>query len=329
MEKRGVYSEIQMATTGFKYTGDGDTARCKDCGLENSNWTLDMDPFNIHKKQKPNCPYVQSIMLSLVSCTSTVVRNTSASNKHENRYERQEIETISSLFSPNILIDTFLVQEVRTRTFSHWSQNTTPSIAQMIEAGFFSCDIRDRVICIYCNLICQQWTYTDDPCEVHQTLSTNCPYVKANLIRRSASSISIIIRSSEKVTPSNEILLTAACHPFYAELPKRRASFDTWPHENLSLVDDLVRAGFFYTGRETTVTCFYCNGSLKNCGPNDNPMIRHARYFPHCAYAEEICGPEKFRKIQKFYRAQEGMLKMISLKMNFTFFFFFRRSKKY
>jgi hypothetical protein len=328
MEKQGVYSEIQMATTGFKYTGDGDTARCKDCGLESSNWTLDMDPFNIHKKQKPNCPYVQSILISLVSSSLAVVQNTSTSNEHENRYERQQIETISSLFSPNIWIDMCLIQEVRARTFSHWSRNTTPSVAQMIEAGFFSCDIRDRVICIYCNLICQQWTHTDDPCEVHQTLSSNCPYVKAKLIRRSASSIPIIIRSSEKITPTNGIVSTAACNPFYAELPKLRASFATWPHENLSLVDDLVKAGFFYTGKETTVTCFYCNGSLKNCGPNDNPMIAHARYFPRCAYAEQLCGPEKYRKIQKFYRAQQGTFEDDKFKDEVYFLLLFYKKQR-
>ena len=55
----------------------------------------------------------------------------------------------------------------------------------MIAAGFFCCNVEDRVICIYCNLICQQWSgETDDPCEVHRTLSAHCPYVQSKLIRR-------------------------------------------------------------------------------------------------------------------------------------------------
>jgi hypothetical protein len=44
-------------------------------------------------------------------------------------------------------------------------------------------------------------------------------------------------------------------------------------------METLVRAGFFYIGIKTIVTCFYCNGSLQNWGPNDNPMIEHARWF--------------------------------------------------
>jgi hypothetical protein len=275
----------KMAAAGFKYTGDRDTTRCKDCGLEISDWTLDMDPFNIHQQQKPDCPYVQSRMVNVLSRAS-----------------------FKSSSCSNFFFEVDAIQQGRTRTFSHWSQNTTPSIAQMIKAGFFSCDIRDRVICIYCNLICQQWTpHTDDPCEVHKTLSPNCPYVQAKLIHPSASSIPILNESSAKVPSSNGIVSITARNPTYAEIPKRLASFATWPHENLSSIDALVKAGFFYTGKQTTVTCFYCNGSLENCGPNDNPMIRHARFFPDCAYAEQLCGPQKYRKIQKLYRAQQGM----------------------
>ncbi|CAF4385491.1 unnamed protein product, partial [Rotaria sordida] len=59
-------------------------------------------------------------------------------------------------------------------------------------------------------------------------------------------------------------------NPAYSEIPKRHASFATWPNEDLPSVDDLVRAGFFYTGTKTIVTCFYCNGSLQNWRPNDN-----------------------------------------------------------
>ncbi|CAF4362209.1 unnamed protein product, partial [Adineta steineri] len=66
-----------------------------------------------------------------------------------------------------------------------------------------------------------------------------------------------------------------------------------------------VRAGFFYTGTKTIVTCFYCNGSLQNWGPNDNPMIEHARWFPHCAYAKQLCGDDLYRKIQESKRAQQ------------------------
>ncbi|CAF4731992.1 unnamed protein product, partial [Rotaria socialis] len=140
------------------------------------------------------------------------------------------------------------------------------------------------------------------------TLSPNCIYVKAKLIRPAASSINVgdgksTVNASD-IGPllSNDILMRTSCNPAYSEIPKRHASYATWPIEDLPPVDDLVRAGFFYTGTKSIVTCFYCNGSLQNWGPNDNPMIEHARWFPHCAYARQLCGDALYRKIQELYR---------------------------
>jgi len=106
---------------------------------------------------------------------------------------------------------------------------------------------------------------------------------------------------------SDQLVSTTACHVAYREIPKRYASFNTWPNENLPSVDDLVRAGFFYTGSKTIVTCFYCNGSLQNWGVNDNPTIEHARWFPNCAYAKQLCGDDQHRKIQESNQRRKGM----------------------
>jgi hypothetical protein len=345
MIKLGVWSPAHLLAAGFKYTGNGDTARCNDCGLEAANWTENMDPFTLHLEQKPDCPFIHSTvtssrsdLLSSTCSSTTAIRNTLISDKQEDHFKRQKIETNNSEHSSNTLFEIDLLKQVRRRTFSHWPPRTIPSSAQMIEAGFFNCNVGDRVICIYCNLICQQWTpHTDDPCEVHKTLSPNCIYVKAKLIRPSASSIIIINESLTKLTfsnyspavnnhdplRSNEIVFPVPCNPTYAESPKRHASFAKWPHENLPSVDDLVRAGFFYTGTKTIVTCFYCNGSLQNWGPNDNPMIEHARWFPHCAYAKQLCGDEMYRKIQESKRAQQGMFEHYKFydKISFVFLF--------
>ncbi|CAF4194835.1 unnamed protein product, partial [Adineta steineri] len=229
----------------------------------------------------------------------------------ENPSKRQKIEPINLETSSNTLVETNLLKQVRRRTFSHWPHRTIPSTAQMLESGFFNCNVGDRVICIYCNLICQQWTpHTDDPCEVHKTLRPDCIYVTAKLIRPAASSIIIINENSSRSTSLdllrfNEIVYIATCSPPYNEIPTRHASFNLWPNENLPSVDDLVRAGFFYTGTKTIVTCFYCNGSLQNWRPNDNPMIEHVRSFPHCAYAKQLYDDHLYRKIQESKRAQQ------------------------
>ena len=181
-----------------------------------------------------------------------------------------------------------LIQEVRIRSLSHWS-HVTPSRRSMILAGWFSCNVNDRVICIYCSTICQEWTTDDDPSEVHVRLAPQCAFVLSNLSKQHSPKINNDI-VNQKFEPY---------HLSMASLPNREATFSNaaWT-EDSPRVDDLVRAGFFFTGVPNTVTCFYCNGSLHKWGQNDNPIIEHARWFPHCTYAKHLCGDQLYRKIQ-------------------------------
>jgi hypothetical protein len=310
--KCGNHSYHAMSSAGFEYTDDGDVARCPTCGLEVSGLESDIKPFAIHKQRSPLCPFVLSLSPSPKIITPTTNNPVSlslalVSEEHPSKRLKTDATVVNSQF--NILVEVESLKQVRKRGFSHWPHRSSPSASQMIEAGFFTCNVGDRVICIYCNIICQQWTpNSDDPCEIHKTLSPKCPYVIAMLTTAPTSSISIINEASATVDPfrSQAIVHTAACNPNYSEVPKRYASFAAWPNENLPPVDDLVKAGFFFTGTKTIVTCFYCNGSLQNWGANDNPMIEHARWFPHCAYAKQLCGVELHRKIQESKRAQQG-----------------------
>ncbi|CAF2864133.1 unnamed protein product [Rotaria sp. Silwood2] len=323
--KQGVHSIICMKAAGFHYTNIRDTARCDRCQLEVSEWTLDMNPFSIHSDRSPNCPFVHSLKAPnfgsqlLPSSVMAATLQIPAINidESENSCKRQKLEVSSDKVQIQTLFETELIKKIRRRTFSHWPHKKSPSRAQMIEAGFFHCNVGDRVICLYCNLICQQWTpNADDPWLVHKTLSSKCPYVIDVLVRRGTTSLVILNEnpssnqtSSVAATEgfrSNGIVSTTACHSTYMEIPRRYASFANWSSEQLPNIDDLVRAGFFYTGINTIVTCFYCNGSLQNWGPNDNPMIEHARWFPHCAYAKQLCGDDLYQKIQHSKRLTQG-----------------------
>lgn len=320
LNKKGVHSVIALAAAGFHYTGVGDTTRCNDCGLEVSEWTVDMHPFTIHSKRSPTCEYVRSIIPDEKNSpliVSSFLPTISNIDNGEKPTKRQKIEVTQGILPLSPLIETEKLKLSRKRTFSHWPTRQSPSGAQMIAAGFFACNVGDRVICMYCNLICQQWTpNTDDPLEVHKKLSPSCPYIKAILNSPPASSIMILNEHSTNASSSassstdpfqsDGIVFTSACHTAYIEIPKRLNTFETWPKENLPSADDLVRAGFFYSGTKTIVTCFYCNGSLQNWGAHDNPMIEHARWFPNCAYVKQLCGPELYRRIQESKRAQQG-----------------------
>ncbi len=180
------------------------------------------------------------------------------------------------------------IRQARIHSLSHWP-HSTPSNESMATTGWFSCNVSDRVICIYCNTICHEWTMEDDPAEVHRRLAPQCPFVQSMpAIERSPKIINDNL--TEKFEPS---------HPTMAEISRREATFSnaSWS-ENSPSIEDLVRAGFFCSGVANTVTCFYCNGSLHKWGPNDNPMIEHARWFPNCIYAKHLCGNQLYEKIQ-------------------------------
>ncbi|CAF4811879.1 unnamed protein product, partial [Rotaria sp. Silwood2] len=263
---------------GFSYTGAGDTVRCEACQLEVSGWTQDMVPKIVHAERNPNCPFVCSALVN--PCMEP--------KDQENPIKRQKIESNSDQCKYNCkLWELNKLKHIRRRTFSHWSHQIKPSAEKMINAGFFSCNVGDRVICIYCNLICQQWKAdTDDPSEVHKTLSPTCPYVLSIIIQPERSSsvilnkISTNNRNSQIFDSTNaaqiqsdQIVNTTPYNPAYNEITKRLQSFTTWSHKSSPSVDELVRAGFFYTGAENIVACFYCNGLLQNSNAHDTPLI--------------------------------------------------------
>ena len=334
LNKRGVHSVIALSAAGFYYTNIGDTARCNDCGLEVSGWTVEMKPFTVHTCRSPTCPYVCSVKPDEKNSPFTMTNflaTSSEINNGENATKRQKIEVTHGIVQPYQLIEINKLKAIRKRTFSHWPSRASPSTSQMTAAGFFGCNVGDRVICLYCNLICQQWTSNnDDPLEVHKKLSPKCPYIMAILNCPSTSSIMILNEHSTNeyssasndtdAFRSNEIVFTNACHTAYIEVPRRLSSFETWPRDNLPSADDLVRAGFYYTGTKTIVTCFYCNGSLQNWGANDNPMIEHARWFPNCAYIKQLCGPDLYRKVQESKQAQQGAFVLSQTLIVYIFF---------
>jgi hypothetical protein len=324
----GVHSTNRLGPAGFKYTGDGDAARCDACGLEVSEWVREMDPYTIHRERSPNCSFIRSVQS----------KNKLLQNHEENVAKRQKTELGSiPCNQQNKLIELNILQEVRHRTFSHWPEKAIPTKQQMITAGFFQCNVGDRVICLYCNLICQQWKGDiDDPVEVHKTLSPNCPYVLSMLTQQGSSSVLIVNQMSTDNNSNAAILLnnisrfqcdqivyTSPCHINYTSIPSRQVTFETWNNESSPSVDDLVRAGFFHTGTKNVVTCFYCNGSLQNWGKNDNPLIEHIRWFPHCQYAKQLSGDELYNKVQEAKRAQQGCIAFFRKIIKYIAIFFY------
>ena len=229
--------------------------------------------------------HIQPIDLTKQSCCSSLKDRPAALPTQETIACADECTSKRAKFSLN---ESDSIRQVRLRGLSHWP-HANPSREQMSASGWFSCNVSDRVICIYCNTICQTWTRHDNPAEVHARLAPLCPLVLAMpSVQRTPATISSTLK--EKLKPH---------HPNMAEVSRREQTFSngTWTQTSPK-VEDLVRAGFFYSGTQSVVTCFYCNGSLHKWSGSDNPMVEHVRWFPACLYIKHLCGDDLYDNIQ-------------------------------
>lgn len=181
-----------------------------------------------------------------------------------------------------------LLKKARSQTFTNWP-HVNPSDESMALNGWFYCQMGDRTLCIYCNTICQYWSANDNPYEVHQRLAPHCPLVQA---KKSSDSS----KNSTKEAVNEKLQVH---HSRMSSVIERTQSFDkpTWTRTSPT-IESFAEAGFFYSGRDNVVICFYCNGALHQWGENDNPKIEHARWFPHCTYARHLCGDRLHTTIQ-------------------------------
>ena len=286
---------ITWKAAGFIYDTNSERFRCQSCLLELSLENVAEDLYEWHAEQRPDC---------------TFVRNRLNSNDLKNPLV---METDNSLIPQNyFLLEPEKIKRARIRSFSKWPSKKRPTVDELTYSGFFCCNVNDRTMCIYCNKIFQGWKSTDDPIAVHRTYSPNCPYVIWMENDELHVNRSIINENNDGNTTnrtggrSKWIDYSSPSHPRYSDITDRLRSFESWRDQAAPSVDLLVKAGFFYSGVENIVTCFYCSGSLQRWGPGDNPSIEHYRWFENCLYAKQLCGEELCRKIRVAKKIQQG-----------------------
>ena len=68
---------------------------------------------------------------------------------------------------------------------------------------------------------------------------------------------------------------------------QRRLTYYDWPDGAWQDPDNLVSAGFFFTGSADRVMCFACRTVLRNWEPNDIPLQVHETFTPDCPFVLE------------------------------------------
>ncbi|XP_037667109.1 baculoviral IAP repeat-containing protein 7 [Choloepus didactylus] len=81
--------------------------------------------------------------------------------------------------------------------------------------------------------------------------------------------------------------------------PERRlASFSAWPPTAAVPPAQLAAAGFFHTGQQDKVRCFFCYGGLQSWEQGDDPWAEHATWFPRCEFLLRSKGRDFVRSVQ-------------------------------
>ena len=105
-----------------------------------------------------------------------------------------------------------------------------------------------------------------------------CPYRGETLLEKRR--FSNVNQIDEKFDPDTPIC------PEFSSLNSRLESFQAWPLQSPT-VEELASAGFFYTGPDDEVECFWCGITLWNWEPEHKPFIEHKQCSSDCPFLRE------------------------------------------
>jgi baculoviral IAP repeat-containing protein 7/8 len=96
--------------------------------------------------------------------------------------------------------------------------------------------------------------------------------------------------------------------PEYGLESIRLKTFDLFPSACPIKPDILATAGFFFTGSEDCVRCFFCDVGLRRWEIGDDPYEEHARWYPGCNFLLTMKGDSFIRNIQRKYGGDTTVL---------------------
>ena len=197
------------------------------------------------------------------------------------------------------------------------SNHSTLSGIKMAQAGLYSLGDYDQVQCAFCRGRLHRWEPGDVPMVEHARMFNFCKFVKGlqcgNIEYKSknltADDLQHVTRFSTGEGESTSrrgadggalgISTNRAATIRYAPRGARMGTYGRWPINSPVLPDQLCDAGFYYTGFDDQVRCFFCAGGLREWAEGDDPWEEHARWFPTCIYLLDAKGQEYINEVRE------------------------------
>jgi baculoviral IAP repeat-containing protein 7/8 len=171
----------------------------------------------------------------------------------------------------------------RRRTFidNDWN-NPHVRVSDLAQLGFVFVRKPDQVKCFFCSVILNDFEANDDVLKDHLTFSPNCRLLR----RRETQNVPINPDELDQILPPASIdecgsrrkksrVEDEVAFPQYRLPSERLKSFEMWPISLNQKPQDLVDAGFFYSGQSDIAVCFSCGLYAGKWEKNDNPWVEH------------------------------------------------------
>ncbi|KAF6029127.1 XIAP [Bugula neritina] len=211
----------------------------------------------------------------------------------------------------------------RRKTFLvNWPYDDQRSGVKMAQAGFYSLNCADRVQCVFCRGSLHQWSSNEIPMDEHRKHFSFCRFVKGlqcgnrecrenTLLNEDFKNITTFSKSD--TTSSRAYGISTRNLPF-APAAFRMCTFAGWPASRPITAQRMCEAGFYFTGVEDQVRCFFCAGGVKHWRENDDPWEEHARWFPDCPFLLQQKGQRYVEEVHHTMETNPTKRKTIKVK---------------
>lgn len=218
-----------------------------------------------------------------------------------NRPTRFELEDLFTLMELPQSID-LKNESNRLGTFTGWPVSFIITPKSLAAAGFYYTKQTDKVKCAFCNICICHWEFGDNAVDEHKRHNPNCSF----FLSQDCGNIPIIegiqlrgefIENHKETGEPIDIqglgvrAHRVAFHLKYNSFSARLKTFIGWSNESQK-PEDLATAGFFFTGSNDEVRCYYCDGGLQNWEVDDNTWVEHAKWFPNCGFLNLVKGEQ-------------------------------------
>ena len=267
-------SVIKLAKAGYYYNGNGDEVICYFCKSKHKHWKSTDDPKEIHKEKAPECPFVikhltatskQNHVQTIPACdgahssgeacgNATNAENLSVvSDKHCESVEEQRVNATRAYNENPLTVgrkNENTAQVDRNHEHIITVERNLASTRNSEITGNLVNNVSDR----------QRESVSSSHIGTNQTQNIYSRNNTTGLIRIPDTNVvhqrrlTPTVKNSARSSASNSapmnigICLEKPKYPKYAIKTTRFSSFTNWPTCLSQTPEDLVNAGFFYTG---------------------------------------------------------------------------------